>query len=106
MEVDVNHIHVFGSKCYSYIDLKSLPKGGHTDKLIPRGRVSIFIGYSDNTTKQFKVYTPDLGYTTRSASVVWDKGIVSRAIDLKIHGPNSQGTPYKLPDHNPIGRPK
>jgi hypothetical protein len=73
---------------------------------MPRGRVSVFMGYSDNTTKQFKVYTLDLGYTTRSASVVWDEGIVSGAIDLKIHGLNSQGTPCELPDHNPIGRLK
>jgi hypothetical protein len=70
MEVNVDYIYVFGSKCYSYVDLKSLPKGGRTDKLMPRRRVSVFIGYSDNTTKQFKVYTLDLGYTTRSASVV------------------------------------
>jgi hypothetical protein len=51
MEVDVNHIRVFGSKYYSYVNLKSLPKGGRTDKLMPQGRVSVFMGYSDNTTK-------------------------------------------------------
>jgi hypothetical protein len=51
MEVDVNHIRVFGSKCYSYVDPKSLPKGRRTDKLMPRGRVSVFMGYSDNMTK-------------------------------------------------------
>jgi hypothetical protein len=106
MEVDVNHIRVFGSKCYSYVDPKSLPKGGRTDKLMPRGRVGVFMGYSDNTTKQFKVYAPDLGYTTRSASVVWDEGIVGGTIDLKVRGPNSQGTPCELPDRNPVGRPK
>jgi hypothetical protein len=89
MEVDINYICVFGSKCYSYVDLKSLLKGGRTDKLMPRGRVGVFMGYSDNTTKQFKVYTLDLGYMTRSALVVWDEGIVGGAIDLKIHGLNS-----------------
>ena len=72
----------------------------------PRRRLGVFIGYLDNTTKQFKVYTPDLGYTTRSASVAWDEGIVGRTIDLKIRGPNSQGTLCELPDRNPTGRPK
>jgi hypothetical protein len=105
-EVDVNHIRVFGSKCYSYVDPKSLPKSGRTDKLMPRGRVGVFMGYSDKTTKQFKVYAPDLGYTTRSATVVWDEEVVGGSIDLKIRGPNPQGTPCELPDRNPVGRPK
>jgi hypothetical protein len=51
MEVDLNYIYVFGSKCYSYIDPKSLLKGARIDKLIPHGRVSVFIGYLDNITK-------------------------------------------------------
>lgn len=37
---------------------------------MPRGRVCVFMGYSETTTKQFRVYAPDLGYTTRSSVVV------------------------------------
>lgn len=106
IEVDVNYIRVFSSKCYSYIDPKSLLKGARIDKLIPRGRVSVFMGYLDNITKQFKVYTPNLGYITRSTLVIWDKGVISRTVDLKIYRLNLQGTLCKLLDHNLMGRLK
>ena len=101
-----DHIRAFGTKCYAYVDPKSLPKGSRTDKLMPRGRVCVFMGYSETTAKQFKVYAPDLGYTTRSAVVDWDEGIQGGTIDLKIRGPNPQGTPNELPLRNPAGRPK
>jgi hypothetical protein len=101
-----DHIHAFGTKCYAYVDPKSLPKGTRTDKLMPRGRVCVFMGYSETTAKQFKVYAPDLGYTTRSAVVDWDEGVQGGTVDLKIRGPNPQGTPNELPLRNPAGRPK
>ena len=51
IEVNVNYICVFSSKYYSYVNLKSLLKGRHTDKLILYKRVSVFIRYLDNITK-------------------------------------------------------
>ena len=57
------------------MDPKSLPKGTRTDKLMLRGRVCVFMGYSETTAKQFKVYALDLGCTTRSAVVDWDEGV-------------------------------
>ncbi len=101
-----DHIRAFGAKCYAYVDPKSLPKGSRTDKLMPRGRVCVFMGYSETTAKQFKVYAPDLGYTTRSAVVDWDESVQGGTIDLRIRGPNPQGTPNELPLRNPVGRPK
>jgi hypothetical protein len=72
------------------MDLKSLLKGTRTDKLMPRGRVCVFIGFSETIAKQFKVYALDLGYTTRSAVVDCDKGVKGGTIDPKIRGPNPQ----------------
>jgi hypothetical protein len=73
---------------------------------MPRGRVCVFIGYSETTAKQFKVYTLDLGYTTRSAVVDWDENTLGGTVDLKIRGLNPQGTPNELLPRNPAGRPK
>jgi hypothetical protein len=64
-----DHIRAFRTKCYAYVDPKSLPKGSRKDVIVRRGRVCVFIGYSETTTKQFKVYAPDLRYTTRSSVV-------------------------------------
>ena len=64
------------------------------------------MGYSETTTKQFRVYAPDLGYTTRSSVVDWDEGTPGGTVDLKIRGPRPQGTPNELPLRNPPGRPR
>jgi hypothetical protein len=88
------------------VDPKSLAAGTRRDKLIPRSRVCMFMGYSEIMAKQFKVYAPDLGYTIRSAIVDWDRNTPEGTVDFKIHGPNLQGTPYKLLPRNPARRPK
>src|SRR5271154_1090225 len=61
----IDHIRVWGCKCYSYVNPKSLPPKGRQDKLMDRGRVAVFVGYEENTIKQFRIYAPDLGYVTR-----------------------------------------
>jgi hypothetical protein len=48
------------------------------------GRVGVFIGYSDKITKQYKVYTPDLGYTIKSSIVDFDKDILRGTVNLKL----------------------
>jgi hypothetical protein len=101
-----DHIRAFGTKCYAYVDPKSLPKGSRKDVIVRRGRVCVFMGYSETTTKQFKVYAPDLGYTTRSSVVDWDEKTPGGTVDLKIRGPRPQGTPNELPLRNPAGRPR
>jgi hypothetical protein len=70
------------------------------------GRVCVFIGYSKETTKQYKVYTPDLGYTIRSSVVDFVKDIIGGTIDLKIRGAYLQGTTNTLLDRNPVRRLK
>jgi hypothetical protein len=48
---NIDYLKPFGCKCYRYIDPKSLPANGRTDKLIMPGRLGVFIGYSKETTK-------------------------------------------------------
>jgi hypothetical protein len=66
------------------------------------------MGYCDTTTKQFKVYSPDLGYTTRVSRVEIDETIKGGTVDLRIRdalvGP--QGTPNTLNDRRARGRPR
>jgi len=103
---EVDHIMPFGCKCYTWVNRESLPKHGRTDKLMHPGRVGVFIGYSEETTKQYKVYAPDLGYTIQSSVVDFDEHVLGGTVDLKFRGAHSQGTPNVLPNRNPVGRPK
>src|SRR5438045_4402391 len=59
----IDHIRVWGSACVSYLNPKTIPAGQCTDKLVDRGRDGVFMGYSETTHKQQKVYSPELGYT-------------------------------------------
>ena len=59
-QISIEHIKVFSYKCYSYIDLKSLLAYERKDKLMLLGHIYMFIGYVNETTKQYKVYTLDL----------------------------------------------
>jgi hypothetical protein len=104
----IDYIRVWGSKCYSHINPKTIPSNQRHDKLVDRGRVGVFMGYSDTTTKQLKVYSPELGYTFRTSRVIVDEETAGGTIDLRIRnckvGP--QGTPNVLEDRRPRGRPK
>jgi hypothetical protein len=102
----IDHIRVFGCKCYAYVNPKSLPKGGRQDVLMDRGRVAVFMGYSEETTKQYKVYAPDLGYTIKASVVDFVENTQGGTVDLKIRGPNPQGTSNALPDRRAVGRPR
>ena len=50
---------------------------------MPRGRVRVYIGNLDNITKHYKVYFPDLGYTTTSSVVNWDELVKGGKVKLK-----------------------
>jgi hypothetical protein len=69
-------------------------------------RVGVFMGYADETTKQYKFYAPDLGYTILSSVIDFDEYTLGGTIDLMLRGTRPQGTPNVLPSSNPIGRPK
>ena len=45
----IDYLRVWGCKCYSFVDPRSLPVGSRKDKLIDRGRVCVFLGYVKGT---------------------------------------------------------
>jgi Reverse transcriptase (RNA-dependent DNA polymerase)/gag-polypeptide of LTR copia-type len=104
----IDRVRVWGSKCYSYINPKTIPNGQRSDKGMDTGRVGIFMGYSPTTTKQFKVYSPELGYTHRSSRVIINEKVKGGTVELRLRkceaGP--QGTFNEHADRNPRGRPK
>jgi hypothetical protein len=48
---NINHLKLFGYKCYKYIDSKSLSANRRIDKLIILGQLGVFIKYSKETIK-------------------------------------------------------
>jgi hypothetical protein len=83
------------------VNLKSLPALGRQDKLIDRGRVGVFVRYEENTTKQFRVYAPDLDYVIRSSIVTFDELEKNGTVDLRFRGIRNT-----LPDREPRGKPR
>src|SRR5947208_16449508 len=73
-----------------------------------RGRERVFMGYSETTEKQFKVYAPDLGYTRRTSALYVDEAVKGGIVNLQFRNYPSgpQGTPNQLPNRNPRGRLK
>ena len=105
-QISIEHIKVFGCKCYSYVDPKSLPAEGRKDKLMPWGCTCMFMGYVDETMKQYKVYAPDLRVTVRASVADFEEEMKGGTVDLNLPGEHPQGTPNVLTIHKPIGRPK
>jgi hypothetical protein len=103
----IDYIRVWGRKCYSYINPKTISAGQRHDKLVNTGRIGVFVGYT-STTKQLRVYSPELGYTFRASKVLIDEKVKGGSIDLQlrncISGP--QGTLNVMPDRKPRGRPR
>jgi hypothetical protein len=83
------------------VNLKSLPALERQDKLIDRGRVSVFVRYKKNTTKQFRVYTLDLDYVIRSSIVTFDEFEKNSTVDLRFRNIRNI-----LPDREPKNRPR
>jgi hypothetical protein len=65
--------------------------------------VGVFVGYVDETTKQYRIYAPDLHRTIRSSIGDIDEDTPGGAIDLRLRIPTKTGA---LPERNPRGRPK
>jgi hypothetical protein len=83
---DIDHLKPFGCKCYGYVDPKSLPANRRTDKLMMPGRLSVFIGYSEETIKQVKMYALDLGYIIKVIRVDFEEEILGGTVDLMMRG--------------------
>jgi hypothetical protein len=45
----IDHIRVWGSKCDSYINPKTIPATQRHDKLVNTGRIGVFVGYTTTT---------------------------------------------------------
>ena len=103
----IDHIRVWGTKAYAYIHPKTVPAGQRHDKLRDTAREGVFMGCIDSTTKHFKVYCPELGYTQRFSRVVVDENVKGGSIDLRLRGETGpSGTANIQPDRQPRGRPK
>ena len=98
----IDHIRVWGCKCYSYVDPKSLPAEGRRDKFMDKGRVGVFMGYVEETTKQYRLWAPDLRRVIRSHVVRFDESLKGGDMDLNLR----KQTPNVLPERRPVGRPQ
>ena len=98
----IEHIRIWGCKCYSYVDPKSLHAGGRRDKFMDRGRVEVFMGYVEETTKQYRLWAPDLGRVIRSHVVRFDESLKGGDMDLNLR----KQTPNVLSERRPVGRPQ
>jgi hypothetical protein len=104
----IDHIRIWGSKCYYYVDRKSIPANERKDKLVNTGRVGVLVGYSPTTTSHFKVYSPERGRTIIASVVKIDEAVKGGTVELRIRTPEgeTQGTKNTTLDRKPRGRPK
>lgn len=104
----IDHIRKWGSKCFYYVDRKTIPNGQRHDKLVNPGRVGVFMGYSDNTTKHFRVYSPERGSTIVVSRIIIKETSKGGSVDLRFRdcpaGP--QGTRNIALDRRNRGRPR
>jgi hypothetical protein len=105
--LSIDHSRIWGSKCYSYINPKTISAGQRNDKLVNTGHIGVFVGYT-STIKQLWVYSPELGYTFRSSKVLIDEKVRGGSIDLQCRNciSGSQGTLNIMPNHKPRGWPR
>lgn len=99
----IDHVHVWGCKVYSYMSPSSLPKESSKDKLMDRGRVGVFMGYVEDTTKQWKIWAPDMRKIILSSNVKFCEHEKGGEMQLGIP---ILTTPNSAPARNPRGRPK
>lgn len=99
----IDHVRVWGCKVYSYVDPKSLPVGSRHDKFMDRARVGVFMGYVDETEKQYRLWAPDLGRIIRSHAVRFSESEKGGDVDLKLKVKASSNA---VPQRRPVGRPR
>jgi hypothetical protein len=105
---DIDLGKTWRSKYYSYINPKTIPNGQRHDKLPDIGRVGVFLGDSNYTTKYIKVYSPELRYTRCSNRIIIDE--THKEGDLNLWLRNSfvglQGMKNMVSHRKPGGRLK
>ena len=102
MKPSIDHIRVWGCKCYGYMNPKSLPTSSRKDKLMDRARVGVFMGYCDGTTKNFKMWAPDMKSVIVVHNLKWSENEKGGDIDLGIPTFSTSNT---APTRRPVGRP-
>lgn len=80
----IDHVRVWGCKVYLYVDPRSLPVRSRHDKLMDRGRVGVFMGYMDETDKQYRLWAPNLGRVIRTHSIRFIENKKGGDIDLNL----------------------
>ena len=114
----IDYVRVWGYKCYSYVDPKSLPAKSRHDKLIDRGRIAVLIGYDKRTTSQYQVYAPNMHVVIKAFIIKFDENAKGGDLKLKlpkitavgknalkIVRPGWNGESNTVPDRKPRGRP-
>ena len=102
----LDHMKIWGCKCFAYVDPKSIPAGQRRDKLVDRGRIAIFVGYG-KSSRQWRVYAPDRQAVVVASSVRFSEQEMGNTVDLRR--PSDQ-PPIKantgFATRNPRGRPR
>ena len=84
LKPSIDHIHVWGCKCYAYVDPKSLSTEGRQDKFMDCERVGVFIEYINETTKHYWLWAPDLKRIIRSHAVKFAENEKGGNVDLRL----------------------
>jgi len=80
---------VFGLVVYLYVSPKSLLTKITSKKLLDPGVKYVFLGFSNETTKQYCVYRLDLRYVVMLSIVNVDKEKQGGLLNLKIRRVNA-----------------
>jgi hypothetical protein len=81
---DLEICKIWVSKCYSYIIIKIIPNGQHNQILGDTVQLGLFLGYSNDTTKHIKGYSPDVGYIRRSSREIINKTQKRGDLNLRL----------------------
>jgi hypothetical protein len=103
----IDHFRRFGCQAVGYVDPKSLPAHDKRNpKQVDKGRLGVFMGYVNETTKQWRLYAPDLGRTITVSTIDFLESKRGGDLDLRIRGARPQGTPSDPVNRIPVGRPR
>ena len=80
----IDHIRVWGYKCYSYVNFKSLPVNERRDKFMNRERVKVFVEYVNEIIEQFRLWVLNLGRVIRSYTIKFNESEKNSFINLKL----------------------
>ncbi|KAI0999801.1 hypothetical protein K3495_g8396 [Podosphaera aphanis] len=102
---------IFGYKCFVHVDPKSHPLGSRSDKLLPRGRECVLVGYNEETTSQYLVYAPDLHDSRFTSYARFKENVRGGSLEQKLpkkisEWEFSEETANVLEDRKPRGRPR